>query len=124
MNARAALVSGCVSAALAVIAGAFGAHALRDALAPQLMGAYQTAVEYHFLHSLGLVLLGLVIESRPDHAWLRRAAVLMLVGIVLFSGSLYLLALTGLRGFGLITPFGGAAFIFAWLAGSWGVARG
>ncbi len=124
MNARATLVTGCLAAALAVIAGAFGAHALRDHLAPALAASYRTAVDYHFLHSLGLIALGLAMERRPEQRWLMRATALRLVGLVLFSGSLYLLTLTGIRSFGFITPFGGLAFILAWLAAAWGLVRG
>ena len=76
---------------------------------------YRTGVEYHFYHAIGMILVGLAAVHLPGSATLRRAGWAMLAGIVLFSGSLYLLALTGLAWLGAITPFGGAAFIAAWV---------
>jgi uncharacterized membrane protein YgdD (TMEM256/DUF423 family) len=108
------LVVGAIAALLAVAFGAFGAHALKTRIAPELMPVYRTGVEYHFYHALGLMLIGLAAFHLPESAWLRSAGWAMLAGIVLFSGSLYLLALTGLAWLGAITPFGGTAFIAAW----------
>ena len=113
-SAKLFLAVGCIAAVLAVVLGAFGAHALKTRIAPDLMSIYRTGVEYHFYHALGLILVGLVALHLPDSAWLRGAGWAMLAGIALFSGSLYLLALTGLRWLGAITPLGGAAFIAAW----------
>ncbi|MBE0615879.1 MAG: DUF423 domain-containing protein [Burkholderiales bacterium] len=113
-SARLFLASGCIAALLAVAIGAFGAHALKARVAPELLAVYKTGVEYHFYHALGLILVGLAAMQLPNSAWLRRAGWAMLAGIVLFSGSLYLLALTGLAWLGAITPLGGAAFIAAW----------
>ncbi len=112
--ARLFIATGCIAALLAVALGAFGAHALKARIAPELIAVYRTGVEYHFYHALGLILLGLAAFNLPDSVWLRAAGWTMLAGIVLFSGSLYLLALTGLRWLGAITPIGGAAFIVAW----------
>jgi len=113
-TAKLFLVTGCIAALLAIAFGAFGAHALKARIAPELMPVYRTGVEYHFYHALGLILVGLAAFHLPESAYLRGAGWLMLAGIVLFSGSLYLLALTGIRWLGAITPFGGTAFIVAW----------
>ncbi len=113
-TARLFLAIGCIAALLAVAIGAFGAHALKARMAPELLSVYRTGVEYHFYHALGLVLIGLAAIHLPRSVWLRGAGWAMLAGIVLFSGSLYLLALTGLRWLGAIAPLGGAAFIAAW----------
>lgn len=113
-TAKLFLVVGAIAALLAVAFGAFGAHALKTRIAPELIPVYRTGVEYHFYHALGLMLVGLAAFHLPESAWLRRAGWAMLAGIVLFSGSLYLLALTGLASLGAITPFGGTAFIAAW----------
>lgn len=113
-TAKLFLVVGSIAALLAVAFGAFGAHALKTRIAPELMPVYRTGVEYHFYHALGLMLVGLAAFHLPESAYLRSAGWAMLAGIVLFSGSLYLLALTGLAWLGAITPFGGTAFIAAW----------
>jgi uncharacterized membrane protein YgdD (TMEM256/DUF423 family) len=113
-TARLFLAIGGIAALLAVALGAFGAHGLKARIAPELMPVYKTGVEYHFYHALGLMLVGLAAFHLPHSACLRGAGWAMLAGIVLFSGSLYLLALTGLAWLGAITPVGGAAFIAAW----------
>ncbi len=113
-SARLFLAIGCIAAVLAVAFGAFGAHALKARIAPELMQVYKTGVEYHFYHALGLILVGMAAFHLPQSAWLRAAGWAMLAGIVLFSGSLYLLALTGLAWLGAITPLGGLGFIVAW----------
>ena len=113
-TAKLFLVLGCITALLAVVIGAFGAHALKARIAPELMAVYRTGVEYHFYHALGLILVGLAATQLPDSAYLRGAGWAMLAGIVLFSGSLYLLALTGISWLGAITPVGGVAFLAAW----------
>ena len=108
------LILGAVNAFLCVAIGAFGAHGLKEKLSTDMLAVYQTAVQYHFYHALGLVAVGLVLlhfsESRPV-AWSGWA---MLAGIVLFSGSLYVLSLTGVRWLGAITPIGGVAFLLGW----------
>jgi uncharacterized membrane protein YgdD (TMEM256/DUF423 family) len=109
------LVLGALAAALAVVLGAFGAHALRARLAPDLLAIYHTAVQYHFWHALGLLAIGIVAIHLPNSIALKWAGWVMLAGIVAFSGSLYILALTGVRWLGAITPFGGAAFIVSWI---------
>lgn len=106
-----AALSGLVGVAM----GAFGAHALKTVLSPELMAVYQTATSYQMWHALGLMGIGLAQLHFPDAKLLKWAGVLMFVGIVLFSGSLYLLALLNLKWLGMITPVGGVCFIIAWL---------
>jgi len=111
-----------LSGMLAVAFGAFGAHALRSRLDEQTMSVFQTAVQYHFYHSLALLAVGVIALSQPHTALLRSSGYLFLVGIVVFSGSLYLLSMSGLRWLGAITPLGGLAFIAGWgclAAASW-----
>jgi len=112
--ARQFLATGCIAALLAVALGAFGAHGLKSRIAPELIGVYRTGVEYHFYHALGLILVGVTAFRLSGSAYLRAAGWAMVAGIVLFSGSLYLLALTGAGWLGAITPFGGLAFLVAW----------
>ncbi|MDH3690804.1 MAG: DUF423 domain-containing protein [Gammaproteobacteria bacterium] len=108
-------IAGCINAVLAVVLGAFGAHALRTRLSNELLSAFQTGVQYHFYHALGLFAVAFVASQYPDTTLVKWSGWLMLTGIVLFSGSLYVLSLSGVRGFGAITPFGGVAFITAWI---------
>jgi len=109
------LLLGSINAALAVGLGAFGAHILRGRLSESLLGTYQTGVQYHFYHALGLFAVALAASLLPEAALVKWSGWLMLVGIILFSGSLYLLSITGMRWLGAITPLGGVAFISAWL---------
>ncbi|MFN2349202.1 MAG: DUF423 domain-containing protein [Thioalkalivibrio sp.] len=112
------ITSGTALMALAVALGAFGAHGLRQSLEPAMLTAWHTGVQYHVYHALGLLVLGALYRHLPQ-AGARAIGLLMLTGIVLFSGSLYLMALTGLRWLGAITPLGGTAFIIAWLMFTW-----
>lgn len=113
--ARRFLILAAVSGMLLVILGAFGAHALEPRLPPGHLVWWQKAVDYQGLHTLALLAVGLLGLHHTGRA-LQIAGWLFLAGMLLFSGSLYLLALTGLRGLGMVTPFGGAAFIAGWLA--------
>ena len=113
--AKLALILGSLNAMLAVILGAFGAHGLKSRLTEDLLAVYQTGVQYHFYHSLGLILIGVIAWHIPNSIWLKWSTGFMLAGIILFSGSLYTLALTNLRWLGMITPIGGIAFIVSWL---------
>jgi uncharacterized membrane protein YgdD (TMEM256/DUF423 family) len=101
-------------AMLAVAFGAFGAHALKGRLDTYALGVFETAVQYHFMHSLALLAVGILALSQPHTVLLKSAGWLFLVGIVIFSGSLYCLSLTGLKWLGAITPLGGLAFIAGW----------
>ena len=115
-GARLFVALGAALAALAVVLGAFGAHALKTRLPADLLEVYHTAVQYHFWHALGVLAVGLAMQQLPDAGWLRAAGWLLTAGVVLFCGSLYLLALTGARWLGAVTPLGGVAFILGWLA--------
>jgi uncharacterized membrane protein YgdD (TMEM256/DUF423 family) len=106
--------------ALATVFGAFGAHALKAQLSPDRLQIYETAVRYHFFHALGLLGIGLALRF-ADTAALRWAAVLVLIGIVLFSGSLYALTFGAPRPFGIVTPVGGLALIAGWVCFALGV---
>lgn len=114
MSDRARLVRlGALAMAFGVALGAFGAHGLKARLAPDLLAIYETGVRYHLVHGLALfVAAWLAGEDSTRSA--RLAGILFAVGILLFSGSLYLLALTGVRAFGAVTPIGGVAWIAAW----------
>ena len=120
---RVFFVAGAALSLLAVALGAFGAHALRDRLAPDLLAVYETGVRYHFYHALGLFAVAYAAARWPGPAT-GAAGWLMVAGVVLFSGSLYLLALTGVRWLGAITPLGGLAFLAGWAALAWAVWRG
>ena len=121
--AKTFLLLGALACMLAVLLGAFGAHALRGKLTADLLAIYQTAVQYHFWHALGLLAIGIVAMHLPASAPLKWAGWLMLTGIVIFSGSLYLLAITGVRWLGAITPIGGTAFIASWALFAFAIAR-
>jgi uncharacterized membrane protein YgdD (TMEM256/DUF423 family) len=108
--------------ALATMSGAFGAHALKAHLPAERLQLWDTAVRYHFFHALGLLGVGLTLRAE-DAGALRTAAVLIIVGILLFSGSLYALALGASRLIGALTPLGGAAWIAAWLLFAWVMLR-
>jgi len=103
-----------LSGMLAVIFGAFGAHGLRNRLDDYLMGVFETAVQYHFYHALALLAVGVIALSQPQTVMLKSAGWLFLIGTLVFSGSLYILALTGLKWLGAVTPLGGLAFIAGW----------
>lgn len=111
---RSLLISGALAAAVGVMLGAFGAHALKARLDPQMLAVWQTGVLYHLVHALGVVAIALAAMHWQDPR-ITAAGWLLVAGIVLFSGSLYLLAFTGARGLGAITPIGGLAFIAGWL---------
>jgi len=108
------VITGCVAALLAVALGAFGAHGLKARVSSDLLAVFQTGVQYHFYHALGLVLVGILTGSLSATVWVRTAGWLMLAGIVIFSGSLYLMTFSGQRWLGMITPVGGLSFILAW----------
>jgi len=105
---------GSLSALVAVAAGAFGAHALRARLTPELLAVFETAARYQMYHALGLLAVAWA-TSRSPGALPVWAGWLFVAGTVLFSGSLYALALTGIRGLGAITPLGGVAFLAGWI---------
>jgi uncharacterized membrane protein YgdD (TMEM256/DUF423 family) len=104
-----------VAGFLAVGAGAFGAHALRDRLSEPMLAAFQTGVLYHLVHAVALLVVAVLADRRPGPA-IHVAGWLMVAGIALFSGSLYAMALSGVRGLGAITPLGGLCFLAGWAA--------
>jgi uncharacterized membrane protein YgdD (TMEM256/DUF423 family) len=108
--------------ALATAFGAFGAHALKAQLSPDRLQVYETAVRYHFFNALGLLGMGLTLRFVNVPA-VRWAAVLVLIGVILFSGSLYALTFGAPRPFGIVTPFGGLALIAGWICFAVGVWR-
>lgn len=104
----------------AVILGAFGAHGLEKLVDARMLQRFHTGVEYQFYHSFALGLTGLVWQQNPS-IWHQRAAWAFIIGVFLFSGSLYIYVLTGLSTFGMITPLGGLAFIIGWTCLAWGL---
>jgi uncharacterized membrane protein YgdD (TMEM256/DUF423 family) len=112
---RTFLALGALSAAVSVAAGAFGAHALRARLSPDLLAVFETGARYQMFHALALVAVAWVWTRFPGPA-VTWAGWLFVAGTVLFSGSLYALTLTGVRALGAVTPFGGVAFIAGWIA--------
>jgi uncharacterized membrane protein YgdD (TMEM256/DUF423 family) len=106
---------GSINALIAVALGAFGAHALKSRLSADMLAIFETGVQYHFYHALGLLAVGLITTHLPDSALVRWSGWLMFAGILIFSGSLYILAVSGIKWLGAITPIGGTAFIIAWL---------
>jgi uncharacterized membrane protein YgdD (TMEM256/DUF423 family) len=114
MNARFALTLAGIFMFAAVALGAFGAHALMGRLDPDMTVVWASAVQYHAWHALALLGVGSLMLHWPEKRGLALAAWLFATGILLFAGSLYAVAVTGMRGLGMITPFGGVAFLAGW----------
>jgi uncharacterized membrane protein YgdD (TMEM256/DUF423 family) len=106
---------GSLSAFLGVALGAFGAHGLKSRVTPEMLAVWQTGVQYHLVHALGLVLIGILCHLLPEASLVRSAGWFLLSGTVLFSGSLYVMVLSDIRALGMITPLGGVAFLVGWL---------
>ncbi len=119
---RAFALAGSLSALVAVAAGAFGAHALRARLSPEMLAVFETGARYHMYHALALIIVAWAATRWPGPA-VRLAGWLFLAGTLLFSGSLYLLALTGARALGAVTPLGGICFLGGWVALALGIWR-
>ena len=113
--ARVFLFFGAVNAVLVVAAGAYGAHALKGQFSAEQAALFQTALQYHMFHALGLLVVGVVATRPSGSTFLAWAGGLMLMGIVLFCGSLYLNAVTGYHGFSVTAPVGGMTFMVAWV---------
>lgn len=109
------LITGAIAMALAVGFGAFGAHMVQDMLTAERFAVYKTGVEYHFYHAIGLLIIGAVALHLPESNMLSWSGWLLLAGILIFSGSLYLLTLTDTAWLGAVTPIGGLAFIAGWI---------
>jgi uncharacterized membrane protein YgdD (TMEM256/DUF423 family) len=117
------VVLGAASAFMAVAAGAFGAHALKARITPELLAVFETAARYQMYHALGLLAVAWAHQRWPSRA-VRAAGWLFVLGTGIFSGSLYALALTATTWYGALTPVGGVCFLVGWAALVWGVARG
>jgi uncharacterized membrane protein YgdD (TMEM256/DUF423 family) len=123
MTARLALMLAGIFMLAAVALGAFGAHMLRGQLDPQMAAVWQSAVQYHAWHAIALLGIGSLLLHFPSSRGFKLAAWLFVAGNLLFAGSLYVIALTGERGFGMITPLGGGAFLAGWAVFAWSVWR-
>ncbi|SDW07116.1 DUF423 domain-containing protein [Nitrosomonas communis] len=110
------LTLGAINAFLCVLFGALGAHGLKHTLTTDMLVIFQTGVQYHFYHALGLILVGLgLLINLSQSRLLKLSGWLMVTGIVLFSGTLYIISVTEIRGLGVIAPFGGLSYMSAWL---------
>lgn len=109
------LTVGSIAMALAVMLGAFGAHGLKKILSEEMVAIFETGVTYHFYHAIGLLIVGMAARYLPDSTLLSWSGWLMIAGIIIFSGSLYLLSVSGTRWLGAVTPVGGLCFIASWL---------
>lgn len=116
--AQLAVLIGATYGFLGVLLGAFGAHGLKARLTPDMLAVWKTAVEYQFYHALALVLVGLIASQRPSIA-VTNAGICFALGVLVFSGSLYALALSGVRWLGAITPLGGLLFLIGWALLFW-----
>ena len=121
MQERHFITAGAINMFIAVAAGAFGAHALRQSLSPEMLTIWHTAANYQMIHALGLIAIG-ILMPRYQTVVMKRAGIIMLIGILIFSGSLYALAISGIRVLGAITPVGGMAFLAAWAMLAWAAA--
>ena len=110
---RLIFLAGTIAAGLGVMLGAFGAHALANSVTEARLGTFETGVRYQMYHALALLFVGWLMVQQPS-VWVQAAALLFVVGIFLFSGSLYALVLTDVRWLGMITPLGGVAFVGGW----------
>jgi uncharacterized membrane protein YgdD (TMEM256/DUF423 family) len=109
------LLIAAINGFLAVMLGAFGAHGLKQKLSADMLAVYQTGVQYHFYHTLALFGVALLMMQLPQSLTLRWSALLFSIGIIIFSGSLYVLAISGIRWLGAITPIGGVVFLAGWV---------
>jgi uncharacterized membrane protein YgdD (TMEM256/DUF423 family) len=116
------LLAGATFMAVGVMLGAFGAHALKKVLSPEMLAIYKTGVEYQFYHALGLLAIG-VIGFHIESKWLRWSGILLIVGIVIFSGSLFALSISGIKILGAITPIGGLSFAAGWICLAVGIVQ-
>ncbi|MCY4265065.1 MAG: DUF423 domain-containing protein [Gammaproteobacteria bacterium] len=113
---RSVIFVAALSGFLAVALGAFAAHGLETLLNPDLLATFHTGVDYHMSHSLALLGTGILLHFFPKNRTLQTSAIAFLLGIIVFSGSLYLLSLSGIRWIGAVTPIGGVAFLVGWVS--------
>ena len=116
-------IAGAISAFIGVAAGAFGAHALKSRIAPDLLAVFEVGVRYQMYHAFALIATAWIAGRWPGSA-ASAAGMLFIAGTVLFSGSLYLLSFSGIRWLGAITPLGGLAWLIGWLCLAWAVWKG
>jgi uncharacterized membrane protein YgdD (TMEM256/DUF423 family) len=109
------LLLGCINAFLTVALGAFGAHGLEGKISERMISIWEKAVTYQMFHTLGLFIVAFLLDKLPGSSLVSLSGWLMLIGIVLFSGSLYVLSTTGITKLGMITPLGGLSFLVAWV---------
>ncbi|MBS4218838.1 DUF423 domain-containing protein [Bacillus sp. FJAT-49711] len=109
------IIIGAINAFLAVALGAFGAHGLEGKLEPKYLEVWKTGVTYQMFHALGLIAIGIIGRNIPVSSLLSWSGWTMLIGIILFSGSLYILSTSGIKVLGAITPLGGIAFLISWV---------
>lgn len=114
---------GAINALLCILLGAFGAHGLKQMLSPDMLTVFQTGVQFHFYHAIGLMIIGIVLLHFNKSKLITTSGWLMFTGIVLFCGSLYVLSMTGMRQLGMLAPFGGTAFMIAWGMLAYGVLK-
>lgn len=108
------LTAGAISGALAVLLGAFGAHLLKKMIAPDMLEVYQTGIHYQFYHTFALMGVGILMNFKPTKT-LKWSGYLFIAGIIIFSGFLYLLAISGIKSLGMIVPIGGLTLVLAWI---------
>jgi len=121
---RTFLIIGILNALLCIALGAFGAHGLKRMLSADMLSVYHTGVQYHFYHAFGIIVIGLLLLHFPKSRLMPISGWLMMIGIVLFSFSLYALSITDMRALGMITPFGGISFLTAWALLAYAIWRG
>lgn len=122
MNIRFYIILAALNMIMSIAAGAFGAHGLKQVLDSDMQAVWHTAVTYQMIHGIGIFLLALM-AFHIKSSWIRIAVYAMFTGIILFSGSLYILALTGIRSLGMITPIGGTLFLIAWIITAYAAAK-
>lgn len=108
------LTAGAISGALAVLLGAFGAHLLKQLISPDMLEVYQTGIHYQFYHTFAMLCVGILMNFNPSKT-LKWSGYLFIAGTIIFSGFLYLLALTGIKALGMIVPIGGLTLVAAWI---------
>ncbi|MCX6221411.1 MAG: DUF423 domain-containing protein [Bacteroidia bacterium] len=108
------LTAGAISGVLAVLLGAFGAHMLKQMITPDMLEVYKTGIQYQFYHTFALLCAGILMNFNPSKA-LKWSGYLFIAGTIIFSGFLYLLALTGIKALGMIVPIGGLTLVAAWI---------
>jgi len=117
------IITGSVLMSFAILIGAFGAHSLKDKITTEYLTIFETGVKYHIYHALGIIIVSLCGLQFPSVS-LHFSCILFIVGIILFSGSLYILSITEIKWFGAITPIGGISFILGWMLAAYKLYQG